>query len=229
MTFDANVHATEAAENTTVDESTQKHVWRIFAGVRVIRWETPIRYQLQGITTSYHVNLFHNAVSRIARLTGVDIKQGSSAQEMNTWFLFSADFKGAVKIPSVRNLLKLPGESDEDFDRRANSWPADSLSRIHRFMDGGKFRYFAALVNPLLVNESSLERLFMTIIYQSLSNIDYYSDYSEDSLMNTGWSPLKEPSEVDIKIIRLIYDSKFPFRPDDDGGKVTDLLEMFAK
>ena len=229
MMFADDVRAAEATENTEVDESTQKHVWRIFDGLRVIRWESPIRYQMLGITTQRHVDLFHNTVSRMADLTGVDIKPGSDGREMNTWFLFSPDFRATAKIPAVRNLLKLAGESDRDFDRRVSGWPDDSLSQIHRGMDGGKFRYFAALVNPLLVNESALERLFMTIIYQSLANIDHYSDFSEGSIMNTGRAPLKEPSEVDLKIIRLIYDSKFPFRPDDDGGKVTDLLKMLAK
>ena len=212
----------------TKDQSIEAQLRAVFKTERVLRWEAPIRYQMLGITTPQHVNLFHATATNVAVWTGADFSRGTSSAEINVWFLFSPDFKQAARIDAVRNVMALPGENKEAFLKRADSWGDDTITYINRGIDEGKFRYVAMLINPLLFGEDSLQRLFLTTIFQSLTNVDHRSDELRPSVMNRGWKPMSRLQDVDIDLIRAIYDADYPYDPK-RGGSLSQLIDRITQ
>ncbi|MDE0539496.1 MAG: hypothetical protein OXH94_12315 [Rhodospirillales bacterium] len=210
-------------------EELTKHVQTIFNGETIYRWEQPVRFQLIGLSGPTVLGLFSGAVAKVATATGIDIREESDPKKINSWLIFVDDIKAAAKVPDVVPIMRPIGESDAEYIARVNSWDDNLVLIFNRGIKHGRMHFSTALVNATLLDPGSLERLFLTVLYRSLANLDAGSDHISNSLMNSGWTPHSMPSFQDLKIINAIYSDEFPYQPDTTGGAVDDLVNLLTR
>jgi len=218
--------STRAVGQAIVSDSDISHVVEVMGEGPIYRWEKPIRFQVVGLMSPWTRGLFHGAVAKIARSTGLDIAEASDPKDINTWFIFVNDIRSVATLDDIKVLMKESGETEEAYNKRVASWPDTAVTRMKRSVNGGEMVYFAAMANPTLLEVASWERLFLVVVYQSVATINNASDLSRKSLMNRGWDPQSMPSELDIELVRAIYSDEFPFDPKDAGGSIAELIKV---